>query len=66
MQSYNATDRDEYPDEEDQHDANFAFRATGLQRYEIGDREKEHDQIEEDVESRVRVPRNRKFKSAHI
>lgn len=42
MQSYNAADRDEKTHEEDQHNADFAFRAPGLQRYEIGDREEEY------------------------
>ena len=42
VQSYNAADRDEKTHEEDQHNADFAFRAPGLQRYEIGDREEEH------------------------
>ena len=42
MQSYNAADRDEKTNEEDQHNADFAFHAPGLQRYEVGDREEEH------------------------
>lgn len=55
MQSYNTTNCDEQPDEENQHHSNFAFCAPGLQGYQVGDREEEHNQIEDDVQRCISV-----------